>query len=244
MFLQLNNFGQTTLQENNIKGYATADLDFSGSWSNALDPNLKSIKSNINLTIDRGELIDFKPLLSLSKFVDIQDLQKIKFSNLKSNIEIKDKTIFLPSTSIKNSALNIIFWGTHSFENDINYHIELLISELLAKKRKDKDEEFGPVENDPDNKRSAFILMTGTVDKPIIKYDRKGLKENIKKDIKEEKQNLKQLLKEEFGLFKKDTSSLKANERADQAFELEKPNNKKPKITLEPKKKKDDDDDF
>ncbi len=244
MFLQLNNFGQTTLQENNIKGYATADLDFSGSWSNALDPNLKSIKSNINLTIDRGELIDFKPLLSLSKFVDIQDLQKIKFSSLKSNIEIKDKTIFLPSTSIKNSALNIIFWGTHSFENDINYHIELLISELLAKKRKDNDEEFGPVENDPDNKRSAFILMTGTVDKPIIKYDRKGLKENIKKDIKEEKQNLKQLLKEEFGLFKKDTSSLKPKEKADQAFELEKPNNKKPKITLEPKKKKDDDDDF
>ena len=244
MFLQLNNFGQTTLQENNIKGYATADLDFSGSWSNALEPNLKSIKSNINLTIDRGELIDFKPLLSLSKFVDIQDLQKIKFSNLKSNIEIKDKTIFLPSTSIKNSALNIIFWGTHSFENDINYHIELLISELLAKKRKDKDEEFGPVENDPDNKRSAFILMTGTVDKPIIKYDRKGLKENIKKDIKEEKQNLKQLLKEEFGLFKKDTSSLKAKEKDDQAFELEKPNNKKPKKTLEPKKKKDDDDDF
>ena len=244
MFLQLNNFGQATLQENNIKGYATADLDFSGSWSNALEPDLKSIKSNINLTIDRGELIDFKPLLSLSKFVDIQDLQKIKFSSLKSNIEIKDKTIFLPSTSIKNSALNIIFWGTHSFENDINYHIELLISELLAKKRKNKDEEFGPVENDPDNKRSAFVLMTGTVDKPIIKYDRKGLKENIKKDIKEEKQNLKQLLKEEFGLVKKDTSALKPKEKADQAFELEKPNNKNPKKTLEPKKKKDDDDDF
>lgn len=244
LFLQLNNFGQTTLQENNLKGFATADLDFSGSWSNALEPNLRSIKSNINLTIDRGELIDFKPLLSLSKFVDIQDLQKIKFSSLHSNIEIKDKTIFLPNTSIKNSALNIIFWGTHSFDNDINYHIELLISELLAKKRKNNEEEFGPIENDPDNKRSAFILMTGTVDKPVIKYDKKGLKENIKKDIKEEKQNLKQLLKSEFGLFKKDTLTPKEKQKAEQVFELEKPNNNKPKKTLEPKKKKEDDDDF
>lgn len=244
MFLQLNNFGQTTLQENNIKGFATADLDFSGSWSNALEPNLRSIKSTINLTIDRGELIDFKPLLSLSKFVDIQDLQKIKFSSLQSNIEIKDKTIFLPNTSIKNSALNIIFWGTHSFDNDINYHIELLISELLAKKRKNNEEEFGPIENDPDNKRSAFILMTGTVDKPVIKYDKKGLKENIKKDLKEEKQNLKQLLKNEFGLFKKDTLTPKEKEKAGQVFELEKPSNNKPKKTLEPKKKKEDDDDF
>jgi hypothetical protein len=244
LFFQLNNFGQTTLQESNLKGFATAEIDFSGTWSNALVPDLRSIKSTINLTIDRGELLDFKPLMSLSKFVDIEDLQKIKFSSLLTNIEIKDKTIFLPSTSIKNSALNIIFWGTHSFDNDINYHIELLISELLAKKRKNKEEEFGPIENDPDNKRSAFVLMTGTVNKPIIKYDRKGLKENIKKDIKEEKQNLKQLLKEEFGLFKKDTLSAKQKEKADQKFELEKTNNNKPKNTLEPKKKKDDDDDF
>ena len=244
LFSQLNNFGQATLEEKNIKGFITADLDFSGTWSNALEPNLNSIKSTINLAMDRAELIDFKPLLSLSKFVDVQDLQKIKFSGLQSNIEIKNKTIYFPSTSIKNSALNIIFWGTHSFDNDITYHIELLISELLAKKRKNKEEEFGPIENDPDNKRSAFILMTGTVDKPIIKYDRKGLKENIKNDIKQEKQNLKQLLKEEFGLFKKDSISAKQKEKASQKFELEKSDNNKPKKTLEPKKKKDDDDDF
>lgn len=244
MFAEFNNFGQTTLQDKNIKGFATADLEFLGSWSNGLEPNLNSIKSTINLSLDRGELIDFKPLLSLSKFVDVQDLQKIKFSNLKSNIEIKDKTIFLPSTSIKNSALNIVFWGTHSFDNDINYHIELLISELLAKKRNSKEEEFGPIENDPDNKRSAFILMTGTVDKPIIKYDRKGLKENIKKDLKEEKQNLKQLLKDELGLFKKDSITVKQKEKAEQKFELEKPNNNKSKKPLEPKKKAEDDGDF
>ena len=244
MFNQLNNFGQATLQEKNLKGFATATIEFSGSWSNGLESDLNSVRSNINLSIDRGELIDFKPLLSLSKFVDIHDLQKIKFSNLQSVIQIKDQTIILPSTTIKNSALNIIFWGTHSFNNDINYHIELLISELLAKKRKNKEEEFGPIENDPDNKRSAFILMTGTVDKPVIKYDRKGLKENIKKDIKEEKQNIKQILKEEFGLFKRDSTSVKKKDKTDQKFELEKPNNNQPKKTLEPKKKKDDDDDF
>ncbi len=245
MFYQFNDFGQATLQEKNLKGFATATVEFSGSWSNALEPDLNSLQSNIDLAIDRGELIDFKPLLSLSKFVDIQDLQKIKFSSLKSVVEIKNKTIYLPSTSLKNSALNIIFWGSHTFDNAIDYHIELLISELLAKKRKHKaDEEFGPVENDPDNKRSAFILMTGTVDKPIIKYDRKGLKENIKKDLKEEKQNLKQLLKEEFGMFKKDSISVKKKEKAEQNFELEKTNNNSPKKTLEPKKKKEDDEDF
>ena len=244
MFNQFNNFGQATLLEKNINGILNSEIEFSGSWNNALEPDLNSIKSNINLTIDRGELIDFKPLQSLSKFVDVQDLQKIKFSKLQSLIEINDKTIFLPNTTIKNSALNLNFYGSHTFNNEINYHIELLISELLAKKRKNKDNEFGPIENDPQNKRSAFILMTGTIDKPIIKYDRKGLKDNIKNDIKEEKQNLKQLLKEELGLFKKDTTAVKNKDKSNQKFELEKSNNNSVKKTLELKKKESDDEDF
>jgi len=81
--------------------------------------------------------------------------------------------------------------------------------------------------------------MTGTVDNIAIKYDRKGMKEKIKNDIKEEKQNLRQVLKEEFGLFKKD--SLRKSHKAEQQFELEKPNNNPPKKTLELKKKEEED---
>jgi hypothetical protein len=61
-------------------------------------------------------------------------------------------------------------------------------------------------ENDPENRRCVYVLMTGTVDNPIIKYDRRGLKQKIGEDIKAEKHNLKQILKEEFGLFKKDST--------------------------------------
>jgi len=51
-------------------------------------------------------------------------------------------------------------------------------------------------------------------------------------------------LKEEFGAFKKDTLNGKPGNKANQKFELEKPNNNPPKKTLEAKKKKDEDDDF
>lgn len=241
LFFQFDNFGQSTLQDKNIKGIASANIEFSGTWSNKLEPNYASIQSVCNLNIERGELIDFKPLLSLSKFVDIQDLQRIKFSTLQSEVQIKNNTITFPKTTLKNSAINIDFFGTHTFNNEMDYHIQLLISDLLAKKRKNKDEEFGPIEQDKDNRRSAFILMTGTVDKPIIKYDKKGLKEKVKKDIQEEKQNIKQILKEEFGLFKKEANEKKKTE-AEQRFELEKPNANPPKKTLEPKKKEEDED--
>jgi hypothetical protein len=115
-----------------------------------------------------------------------------------------------------------------------------LISELLAKKRKGSaDEEFGLIENDPENRRSAFVLMTGTVDKPVIKYDRKGLKQKIKEDIKQEKQNLKQILKEEFGVFKKDSIKTKDVKKSDQTFKLEKEQPKKKK-----EEKEEEDEDF
>ena len=244
LFTCVNNFGQTTLEDKNIKGFLTSNVDFSCNWNNKLEPDYNSLQATADIALERGELIDFKPLLSLSKFVDIQDLQRIKFSTLKSIIDIKNSTIFFPKTEINNSALNISFWGKHKFNNEIDYHIQLLINELLSKKRKNIDEEFGPVENDKDNRRSAFILMTGTVDNPIIKYDKKGLNEKIKNDIKEEKQNLKQLLKDEFGLFKKDSIKAIAQKKSQNTFELEKPKTNSTKKILEAPKKKTEDEDF
>ena len=243
LFSEMNNFGQTTLTDKNIKGSASATLEFSGCWSNRLVADPASIISSCNLNIERGELNDFKPLLSLSKFVEVDELKRVKFSSLQSALEIKNSAIIIPKTSIRNSALDIEVWGSHTFENKIDYHIRLLIDQFLAKKRKNKDSEFGPIESDPDNRRSAFILMTGTIDNPKIKYDTRGLKEKIKEDIKAEKTNIKQLLKEEWNLFKKD-STLKKSKKEEPRFELEKGESNSPKKTLELKKKKEEEDDF
>ena len=101
------------------------------------------------------------------------------------------------------------------------------------------------MENDAENRRSVFILMSGPIDNPAIKYDRKGAKEKIKEDIKQEKQNLKQILREEFGFFKKDSVKVKEPEKANQKFQIQvgeqKPKSNKP---LQPKKKEEEEDDF
>ncbi|MBK9285568.1 MAG: AsmA family protein [Sphingobacteriaceae bacterium] len=244
LFSQLNNFGQATLTDKQVKGFANAQIHCSAKWDNHLNVDLNSIRSTVTLNINQGELNDFKPLEGLSKYVDVEDLKRIKFSTLSSTISIQNKIIYIPQTTVKNTALNIELNGTHDFDNNINYHIRLLISELLSKKRKGSDDEFGPVENDPENRRSAFIQMSGNIDDIHYKYDKQGLKQKIKEDIQLEKQNLKQILKEEFGLFKNDTLKPKEKNKADQKFELEQPNNKKKEKPLEPKKKDDDDDDF
>ena len=240
LFEQLNNFGQEVLTEKNIKGSASATVEFAGTWNNKLEADLKSIESVCNLYIEKGELNDFKPLLSLSKFVEVDELKRIKFSSLSSNIQIKNSAIIIPRTSIKNSALDVEVWGTHWFDNRIDYHIQVILSELLANKRKNRNSEFGPVVEDSDKRRSAVITMKGTIDNPDLKFDKQGQKQKIKNDIIQEKKTMKRLLKEEWNLFKKDTS-LKKTKKSEPVFELEKPEQSSPKKTLELKKKEEDD---
>lgn len=249
LFYECNNFGQTTLNEKNLNGFATATLNFSGSWSKELKADLSSITANGNITIEQGRLVDFKPLLSLSKYIEVNELKDIKFQTLQSNFEIKNQLISIPKTNIKNSALNLELWGKHSFSNEIDYHIKLLLSEVLANKKRANqqlDEELVYEENDKENRRCVFLLMTGTVENPIIKYDRKGMRQKIGEDLKTEKQTLKQLLKEEFGLFKSDSTLKKENKlKAEEKFNIEFGDNKGGKSTnhLQPKKKKEEDDD-
>ena len=251
LFFQLNNFGQTTLQDKHLKGFVTASIDFLGTWDTALNVDLNTINATSSLLIEQGELIGFKPLESLAKYIDLNELKHIKFSSLQSALEIKNKIITLPKTTIKSTALNMELWGKHTFDNQIDYHIQLLISELLAKKQranKNFDEELSLIENDAENRRSVFILMTGSIDNPIIKYDRKGAKQKVKEDIQQEKQSIKQLLKEEFGLFKKDSIPTNKNNplKSDQKFQIKigDADSKKDK-PLQPKKKDtEDDDDF
>lgn len=246
LFAELNNFGQTTLEDKHLKGFVTAHVSFMANWNEKLEVNTNSIRANSTIVIERGELIGFKPLESLAKYIDINELKHIKFSSLQSNLDIRDRMITIPKTSIKSNAINLELWGKHSFDNMVDYHIQLLISELLAKKpraNKNLDDELSLVENDPENRRSVFIKMSGPVDNPKISYDRKGAKEKIREDIKNEKQTIKQIMKEEFGLFKKDTAKVRQEEKANQNFQIqfgeEKP--KKPN-GLQPKKKEEEED--
>lgn len=249
LFSQLNNFGQTTLQDKHLKGFLTANVNFMATWNNQLQVDVKSIKAQSNLLIERGELHHFEPLDNLAKYIDVNELKHIQFSTLQSTIDIKDNVVSIPKTSIKSSAINLELWGKHYFDNRIDYHIQLLWSDFLAKRpraNKRLDEEFSPIERDAENRRSIFILMTGLMDNPTIKWDKKGAREKIREDIRQEKQTIKQLLKEEFQLFKKDTIHVKKAETSNQPFQVKFEEEKPLPSTgkMPQPKQKDEDEDF
>ena len=208
LFYEFGNFGQNSMKDENLKGIVTSDIQFASVWSNDLKPDQDKIYAKADIKIEKGELLNYAPMKGLSKFLKISDLSDVKFTTLHNQIEIKKRTIYIPMMEIKSSAINVIASGEHTFDNEINYRLRILLSELLAqkaKKAKKENEEFGVVEDDGLGKTTLYILVTGTVDNPIYKYDAKGIKAKIAVGFIKEKQNLKTILNEEFGWFKKDT---------------------------------------
>ena len=213
LFYQLGNFGQEVITDKNIKGKVTASVQFASAWSKDLHCNMNRIYTQSTLTIENGELNNFEPMLALSKYVKGADFKNIKFNTLKNTIEIKNRSIVIPTMEIKSSAMDLTLSGTHSFDNIVDYHFQLYLSQLLGKKVKNMNTEFGTIEDDGLGRMRIYLSMKGPVSSPKITYDRKGFEQNFEKDLKQEKQTFKNIIKDEFGWGKKDSVNTKKQEQ-------------------------------
>lgn len=209
MFYQMNNFGQEHLRDEHLKGFLTANIVMGSVWSNTFDVDLSTIYANASITIENGELLHYAPIEGLSEELKNRNFSNIKFATLKTSISIKDQIITIPPTNIVNDAVDVDIYGTHTFDNVIDYHVSVLYAEILNNNR-EKQSEYGQIEDDNLHRERYFFRITGTTENPIYqKVDKKAYKENISTKWKEEKQNLKELLNKEFNWFKKDTLKTK-----------------------------------
>ncbi len=211
LFTQFDNFGQDDLKDENLEGVVTSDVVFSGIMQNNLNIDLNSIKAHADIHIDNGRLLKFSPMQSLSSFLKVEDLADIRFATLHNQVDIANEVIYIPAMEIKSSALDLQLMGTHTFNNDLDYHFTIALADLVASKFKkrnkgfDNQAEFGPVEDDGRGRTKVYVSLTGTVDEPIVKYDKKAMREKIASDLKVQKTELKQIFKQEFNRMPGDT---------------------------------------
>ena len=223
LFKSFNNFGQQSLMAENISGNATAFVRYSSIWTKKLSVVPQSIEAEIDLNIQNGVLENYQPLEALSRFIALEELNRVKFKELKNQILIKNETVFIPNFDVFSSALDVTIAGTHTFDNTIDYHFTLFLNQLLNRKaKKPAKNEFGYIEDDGLGKSKLFLKMTGTVSNPIINYDAGQLKTSIKANFEKEKQTVKSMLNQEFGLFKNEnTQQLGGKEQSTSPFQVE-----------------------
>ena len=218
MFKEWDNFEQQVITSNNISGRAEADLYFFAPFDLRSGIMLKSIESRLNLKVFDGHLKNVSSFKDITeslktnsgklvlgkKNIDLleQKLKDISFQTLENSIIIKNGIVNIPKMKIGSSALDMDVSGQHSFNNEIDYRFVFRLRDLI---KSEKDTEFGEIVDDGTGIK-IFMRMHGTLDNPIIEWDKNARKEQAKENREEAKKDAKSILKSEFGLFKNDTT--------------------------------------
>jgi len=212
-FRVFHNFGQEFIKAENLAGKLSGNVSLLLPTDSMLNPIVKSVTAEGKYTIENGALIDFMPVQELSSFIEISELKNIHFETLENDFFIRNNQFYTPLMDVRSSAANLSVSGKQSFDLDYEYHVKLLLSEVLSKKiRKPKPNttEFGAVRDDGLGRTSVFLKIINKGDDFKVSYDMKAAGAQIKNDFKNERKNLKGILNQEYGWFKKDTSEQSA----------------------------------
>ena len=200
-FSSFNNFNQNFIKGNELNGVGILNMDLESHWDPEMNFVNKKFKMKSDLIIKEGELINFKPLENLSSFVNLEDLQHVKFSTLENTIEVKDEVINIPIMEIRSSALSAFISGTHHFNQEIDYSIKLLLSEILSNKLRTKnndiDQQFGEIKEQEETFTTLYLKMTGTSNETKTSFDGLRLQEELEKEINTEIEIISDIIKED-----------------------------------------------
>lgn len=232
-FYQMDNFGQTFITEENIKGTGNISLNMATLMLNDMSIQSESILAEIQLEILNGELNNQTSMIEIADYlhsmkliklvIDTEKLQKkmanIKFSELSNTITIKNSQIMIPKMTISSNVMDINLSGIHGFNDDIDYRFDFTLRKLYYKKP--QEELFGPVADDELGKR-LFLRMYGNLEDPQYELDSEEKQVVMKQNIEQEKKDVKSLLKSELGLFKKDSTvkNYTAPKKIEPTFEI------------------------
>ncbi len=204
LFFAFNNFGQKQVTSDHLKGTVSGTSAFSAEFDTTLAIRPHSILSENSLTIIRGELNEFEPIMALSRFVEVEELRNIKFKTLNNTILIKDLQVIIPAMDIQSNALDLSASGIHRFDNTYDYRLKLKLSDILYNKTREAKRQEFEVATDKSDTRTIFLKVYKEGSEAIVEMDREMTAQKIRNDLKEEKIELKQILNKELGLFKKD----------------------------------------
>ncbi|HET9486447.1 MAG TPA: AsmA-like C-terminal region-containing protein, partial [Chryseosolibacter sp.] len=191
VFYVFENFNQTFIQDKHLKGKATADVNLEMTLNQHLRLFQETLISDISISIAKGELNNFEPLKKLERYLGDQSLDRLRFSELKNDIHIENKYIYLPQMEVESNVTDIKISGTHTFDQRINYR---LITPLRRKRITDPEAE-GAFEEDAQGNSRLYLKITGTTDDYRVSYDTDAVKKKIVTDLKKEVEELKDAFK-------------------------------------------------
>lgn len=197
LFSSFDNFSQDFLTDQHLSGRASVKAAFRLAYDKDFNFIAPESKFLCNFQIDDGNLKDFKPIEALSSFIDIKELQQLRFSKMSNEIRLENGLITIPEMDIKTNAARFSVAGTHTLDNVYTYYIKLNLSNLLMNSARRKNENL--TESDSDNKGGIilYLTITGDGDDFVVKYDKSKVKAAFKEATKKGAEDVRDLIKNE-----------------------------------------------
>ena len=210
IFYVFENFDQNFIQDKHLKGQGDADINLEMTLNQNLKLFSETLVADISAVIKNGELNNFEPMQKLKTYLDDEGLSRLRFSDLKNDIHIEKKTIYIPQMLIRTNVTDIKVSGTHTFDQQIEYHI---VSPLRSRKKLNLQEAQSALEEES-GQTKLFLKIVGSTDNYRIVYDTEAVRKKIGTDIKKEVQELKDAFKNK-GMKKKKEQELEKDEYFD-----------------------------
>ena len=208
-FKTFRNFGQNFLKAENIAGSLSGSFTILLPMDSTLKTQIKSLTAEGKFMLADGALVNFDPVKELSSYIELSELENIHFEKMENNFFIRNNYLYIPTMEVNSSAVDLSVNGKHSFDNDYEYHVKVLLSEILSKKRRRNKKtvtEFGAIQDDGLGRTSMLLKIVNKGEDVKVSYDMKAAANEVKSNLQTEKKNLKNILNEEYGWFEKDTT--------------------------------------
>jgi len=195
---QCENFGQDVITDKNLRGRLSGKVALWTYWTDTGDFDYDKLRVLADVHGTNGEVIDLKMLEDFSTFVHIEDLRRVKFTDLQNYIEISKQELYLPAMLIQSNALNLTISGKQSFNNDIDYKLKVNAGQVLLNRIKKHDNDLDPL---PAEKGmfNLFYTIVGNLDKYDMKRSKKAVKAEFERS-ESRKKSISSALEAEFAV--------------------------------------------
>lgn len=134
LFYGFDNFGQSGITYNNLKGIMDAQANITADINNASKLLRNTMNGSIDFSLKDAALTDLEALKNLQRYIfKNRNLDNVEFADLTNSFDIKNGDIYIHRMPIQSSALTMYIEGIYSFDDRTDISIRVPLSTLTKR---------------------------------------------------------------------------------------------------------------
>lgn len=190
--------GALLLVQQKAWGKLTTEVSFNLPLLANGDPRWEDLQASGAVDIRQGKVRDFKVLEEMAGVIKLRKFRNLDFGTCTMQYRIQEQQVLISGLEVEANDYRITGQGKHSFTNVLDYRIRLeLPQKPWGEQRPAAVAQW--VNTSPGQRMpiSIFLKITGTVDDPKVRLDRKNLQQKIGEDFRREGEELREAAAEE-----------------------------------------------